>query len=83
MTGISRKTAEAIRADIAEHFREGREDLGPNLRAHDHEELPEGCWSIDWEGGPEDWAIRYADKVRRTDILLEPIYSFILGLYPR
>lgn len=51
----------------------------PNLRDADHEGLPKGSWSIDWEDGPEEWCYEFSTAV--SGVFVEPIYSFILGLY--
>ena len=52
----------------------------PNLRDSDHEELPDGSWSIDWEDGPEEWCYAMpASKI--PGVFVEPIMSFILGVY--
>lgn len=83
---VSRKTAEAVLADLktwapqyAEHAASG-----PNLRDNDHEELPEGCWSIDWEEGPYEWTYDYSLQAAgaHPGLLLEPINGCILGVYP-
>lgn len=53
----------------------------PNLRDADHEELSEGSFSIDWEEGPDEWCYDFETKV--PGVFVEPIYSFILGVYDR
>lgn len=52
---------------------------GPNLRDSDHEELSEGSWSIDWEDGPYEWCYEFTSKV--PGVFVEPIMSFVLGVY--
>ena len=59
MTGrVSREDAEDVLDAIKRRWPAQEWGLrGPNLRDHTHEELPRGCWSIDWEDGPQDWAL--------------------------
>lgn len=61
---------------------------GPTLRSHEHEGLPEGCWSIDFEGD-YDWTIRFSEahfegKFPKIDdsVFIEPINGWLLGIYP-
>jgi hypothetical protein len=85
----------------------------PNLRDHTHENLRPGSWSIDWEGGPYEWALHaFQDAIddevyqlakdagmtpaaavkaarlpgteqpHKDKVFIEPIMSFVLGLYP-
>lgn len=88
---ITRESAEAIvsaiRAAHPLYLADG--ERGPVLFGHEHEQLPAGGWSIAWEGGsPEDWAREFCDLVflgKATvpaGVHLEPIFSFVLGLYP-
>lgn len=56
---------------------------GPTLYPHDHEEMPKGCWSIAWEGGPEDWSWRTSMEITVPGVFLEPMNSWCLGLFPR
>lgn len=79
---ISRTTAETILRDIRRAYAVPAGEGGPNLRDNDHEELPEGCWSIDWEEGPYEWAYNYSTRASGRGLLLEPINSFVLGIYP-
>lgn len=51
----------------------------PTLRDHTHEEQSEGSWSINWEEGPDEWCYRFTSKV--PGVFVEPIYSFMLGVY--
>lgn len=54
-------------------------DPRPNLRDHNHEEQSPGSWSIEWEEGPDDWAMRFTSKI--PGVFVEPIYTFMLGVY--
>lgn len=51
----------------------------PNLRDHNHEEQSPGSWSIEWEDGPDEWCYRFTSEV--PGVFVEPIMSFILGVY--
>lgn len=80
---VSRETAEDVLEWVKGHWpgSEGWSQIdGPVLYAHDHEELPDGCWSIAWEGGPEDWV--YKVQHGRKDVFVEAIASWCLGIYP-
>jgi hypothetical protein len=63
-------------------------DATPTLCGNDHEGLPEGCWSIFWEGNaPEDWVMSDALREQVREItggraFIEPINNCILGIYP-
>lgn len=82
---VTRKMAVAVLTDIKETYSDylAGASTGPTLRDNDHEELPEGCWSIDWEEGPEGWVFEFSSvSPRYSDVLLEPINHVILGVYP-
>lgn len=55
---------------------------GPTLYSAEHEEMPKGCWSIAWEGGPEDWTMIASQDIKKAGVFLEPMTSWCLGLYP-
>lgn len=76
---MNRKTAEKVVAEIKAQFAGEDFTYGPNLRDSDHEELPEGSWSIDWEDGPYEWCYEFSSKV--PGVFTEPIYSFVLGVF--
>ena len=85
-TAVSKEQAEAVVEAIKENWPESEGWSyvdGPTLYPHDHEELPEGCWSIAWEGAPEDWSWRASSEVRVPGVFLEPIASWCLGLFPK
>lgn len=59
------------------------------IAGHTHEELPAGCCSIAWEGGDFDygWTVAFSqspvgEELREQGLILEPINSVILGVYP-
>lgn len=80
---VTRNQALAVLVEIQEEYRSYiGASTGPTLRDNDHEELPEGCWSIDWEEGPEGWVFQYSSQHRIPGLLLEPINHVILGVYP-
>lgn len=83
-TKVTRKQAEAVLADIKATYASyiTAPTDGPQLRTNDHEELPTGCWSIDWEEGPTDWTLDYSQARSGQGQLLEPINHIILGVYP-
>ena len=76
---MNRKTAEKVLAEVKAAFPAYADGSGPNLRDSDHEELSEGSWSIDWEDGPYEWCYEFSSKV--PGVFVEPIMSFILGVY--
>jgi hypothetical protein len=85
-TAVSKEQAEQVVQAIKENWPMYVVDFsgdGPTLYPHDHEELPEGCWSIAWEGGPEDWSWRASMEVRVSGVFLEPIASWCLGVFPK
>ena len=43
---------------------------------------PEGCCSIGWEGGAEDWAIYASFEIKVPGVHLEAMSHWCLGLYP-
>ena len=81
---VSRTAAQAILDDIKAVYAQYLmgASTGPTLRDHDHEELPAGSWSIDWEEGPEGWVFEYSQNTGQLGLLLEPINHVILGIHP-
>ena len=79
--GQAEQVLEAIKAKWPESAGWSHID-GPTLRDADHEEQREGCWSIAWEGGPEDWVSQASQDIDVPGVFLEPMYSWCLGLYP-
>lgn len=75
---MNRKKAEKVLAEVKAKF-PAYADTTPNLREADHEELPEGSFSIDWEDGPYEWCYSFTSEV--PGVFTEPIMSFILGVY--
>jgi hypothetical protein len=55
---------------------------GPYLWPAEKEEQPEGCWSISWEGAPEDWVDYASMEIKVPGVFLEPMANWCLGLYP-
>lgn len=87
MYAVTQAQAQEIRDAIAARWPQAdgwSHQDGPTLRPAEHEEQPEGCWSIAWEGGPEDWTYRASLLLagKYPGVLLEPMYSWCLGLYP-
>lgn len=84
---VSRQEAEQVLRAIKDRWpeTEGWSHVdGPTLRDADHEEQPDGCWSIAWEGAPEDWAMKASYEFRNLvpGVFLEPMYSWCLGVFP-
>jgi hypothetical protein len=85
---VTKEQAEAVLKAIKERWPETQYSHidGPTLRDADHEEQPEGCWSIAWEGAPEDWVDHasglWGDPIKVSGVFLEPMASWCLGLYP-
>ena len=71
---MNRKTAELVLAEVKAKFNTEE----PELFDADHEELPEGSWSIAWEPGFE-WAYGYRTEV--PGVFCEPILHCILGVH--
>lgn len=78
---VPRKQAETLLLLIKQHYNTWPQTSGPNLRDHNHEELQPGSWSIDWDGGPDEWAYT-AYEFLPQGLLYEPINAFILGVHP-
>lgn len=82
---VSREQAEAVLEAVKNRWpeSEGWSHVdGPHLHDADHEEQPEGCWSISWEGAPEDWTWYAWQDIKVPGVHLEAMYSWCLGLYP-
>jgi hypothetical protein len=82
MGRITRKQAEKVLQDIRERFSDDDMSTGPNLRDSQHEGLPSGSWSIDWEDNGWDWAIAYSNNHSSKSVFVEPINGYTLGIYP-
>lgn len=86
-TAVSRETAEVVLQAI-HHTYDIEPGCGPNLREHDHEGLPPGCWSIDWEHGGRTWHWTFAAEFglpagcEESAVLLKPIGSHSIGIFP-
>ena len=84
---VTRKQAEAVVEQIKAEFpaEAGWDHSQIHLRDHTHEELPQGRWSVDWEGQglvcPEEWAVKFRCTVPGVGV--EPILPFILLIYPK
>jgi hypothetical protein len=78
---MNRKTAEQVLEEIKARYADYLPYSQPNLRDNTHEELSEGSWSIDWEDGPDEWCLGYRTEV--PGVFVEPIFSFVLGVYDR
>jgi hypothetical protein len=83
---VTKEQAEAVLLAIKERYPESLYCDPPTLYPHDHEDMPEGCWSIAWEGAPEDWVDHVSgmwdDGIKVPGVFLEPMTSWCLGLYP-
>lgn len=83
---VTKEQAEAVLKAIKERYPESQYCDPPTLYPHDHEEMPEGCWSIAWEGAPEDWVDHvsglWGKGIKVPGVFLEPMASWCLGLYP-
>lgn len=53
---------------------------GPALHEAEHERLPEGHWSIAWEGGPEGWAANF--RTESPVVWVEAMNHWCLHLMP-
>lgn len=88
MSTISREQAEAVLDAIKDLLPAHRDDF--KLYPAEHEELPEGSWSIAAEGFyPEGdfwtyYVMRHLPHQSRfPTIFIEPLYDWCLGLYPK
>lgn len=85
MSEVTKKQAEAVLQAIKDRWPESQgwsHIDGPTLYPHDHEEMPVGCWSIAWEGAPEDWVHYASMEIKLPGVFLEPMHSWCLGIYP-
>lgn len=70
---MNRKTAEKVLAEVKARY--GADDAA--LYDADHEELPDGAWSIAWEG--DSWTTTFETTV--PGVFVEPINHVILAIY--
>lgn len=60
----------------------------PILREHDHEGLPPGCWSIDWEHGGPTWNHSFSAEFdfpfgfEGHGEVVKPIGPYAIGIFP-
>lgn len=79
---VTRRQAEQALAAIVAHF-PGYEGEHANLRDHHHEQLPHGCWSIDWEDGALDgWAMELSEVPMPTGVWVDAINGCIAAVLP-
>lgn len=80
MRKVTKTQANAVLAEVKEMASQFGASDAATLRDHHHEELRPGCWSIDLEGGSEDWAYTFVTKV--PGVYVEAINHCIIGVYP-
>lgn len=80
MRKVTKTQAQKVLAEVQEMAREFGASDAATLRDRHHEELPSGCWSIDLEGGSDDWAYTFVTKV--PGVFVEAINHCIIGIYP-
>lgn len=82
MSKVTRKQAEKVLEALHNKY---PSSLG-NAVIHDaeHEEMPEGTWSIAWEGGDEDWDQFFSEEWngQNSKIFVEPRNHWSVGIYP-
>ena len=78
---MNKKTAAIVLAEVQNFVGVTEGYSAPQLMDCDHEGLPEGSWSICFEGGGkvEDWALHFRTQV--PGVFVEPINHVILGVY--
>lgn len=78
---VSERQAKAVLAELREHFGVTEATTPPVLYDNEHEDLPEGCWSIIWEdGAPEEWTYQFRTEVEGVHV--EAANTVILNVYP-
>lgn len=80
---VSREQAEHVLETVRSVVGESGA-YGPALYAHDHEEMPEGCWSIAFEGWSQDtpWTLLVPPEQVPDGVFVEAMNSWCLGVYP-
>ena len=89
---MNREKAEQVKAGLTKYFEDVYGTTPDFFMAdHNHEEIREGAWSIAWEGWSDmygyEWTYclpgreDYASCGMPEGVLLEPIYSWCLGVY--
>lgn len=89
---MNREKAEQVKAGLTKYFEEVYETTPDFFMAdYNHEEIREGAWSIAWEGWSDMYGESWVQVLPRRsqydiygipdDVLLEPIYSWCLGVY--
>lgn len=81
MSVITRRQAEAVLSAVKDHWSPVFWGSSPKLRDHTHEGLRPGSWSIDWQDGPEGWALKPIPSLDQ-DVFLEPVNAYTVGIYP-
>jgi hypothetical protein len=77
---VNKKTAEKVLAEVQAFVGDNDPRNGPLMMDNDHEGLPEGSWSICYEGGMvESWAVEFRTTV--PGVFVEAINSVILGVH--
>jgi hypothetical protein len=77
---MNKKTALKVLAEVQEYVGDADPKHGPQMMDNDHEGLPEGAWSICYEGGgPDSWAVSFRSQV--PGVHCEAILGCILGVY--
>lgn len=81
-TAIAREQAEQVVAKLQKKFKKNYHDHNPfSIRDHNHEGLPEGSWSIDWEGEVPDWAFKVKENIV-PGVHVEALEPWCLAVYP-
>lgn len=80
---MNKRTANKVLAELeATHAEFIAAGFGrPTLRDADHEGLPKGSFSIDWELGPENWSSSFFCTV--PGVYVEAINHWLMGVYDR
>lgn len=76
---MNKATATKVLEEVRAYVGDSNPNHGPLLMDNDHEGLPEGAWSICYEGGREYWAVTFKSKV--PGVFTEAIMGCIMAVY--
>ena len=90
MGAVTRKTAEALAAQIKECFVPAESEGGPVVVPGEVQGLSEGSWAIVWDGLGIEWPNWVAERqfdprglFRAFPVFVEPVNHVVLGVFPK
>jgi hypothetical protein len=81
---VSKEQAEQVLQVVREHIGFSDPVEGPQLYPAEHEEMPDGCWSIAYEGwtGDTPWTYDVPAEKLPAGVYVEAMYHWCLGVFP-